>query len=273
MLHDKRVAAAQYPLGRHRLSYGPGLKTILRLCCIFGLLVLWQFGSLNGFIPTTAIASPAEIGKALSELVFTQAFWVAIVATLGTWAVGLGISTGIALPLGVAFGISSLAYRMFRNTIDFLRGIPPVALIPLVLLLFGATPKMAVALIVFGSVWPMLIQTMYGVHQVDPVSRDVVQSYRLKRRWVFAALIVPSATPFIATGFRIAATMSLLLTIGAQIIGGAPGIGLELDMAQQGARIANVYAYIAVCGVLGFLINVGLLEIERRALKWHPSYR
>jgi ABC-type nitrate/sulfonate/bicarbonate transport system permease component len=245
----------------------------VRLACIVGVLLLWQLGSVIGFVPRDAIASPVDIAVALGHLVGTEAFWGAIGVTMLTWATGLGLSTAIALPLGIAFGISFVVYRMFRNTVDFLRAIPPVALVPVVLLLFGATPTMAVALIVFGSVWPLLIQTMYGVHQVDPVARDVARSYRLTGPWVFATIVLPSAAPFIATGFRIAATMSLLLTIGAQVIGGAPGIGEELDLARQTGLVPVVYAYIVTAGAIGVVINLALLRIERSALAWHPSYR
>jgi len=91
------------------------------------------------------------------------------------------------------------------------------------LLLYGATPKMAFALIVFGSVWPVLLQAMYGVHQVDPAMWDVARAYGLRRLDRLRFLILPSAAPFVATGVRLAATISLLLAIGAELIGGAPG--------------------------------------------------
>lgn len=258
---------------RGRKRFSRGSLVAWQVACIIGVLLLWQFGSATGAIPRGAIASPIEVAGALADLVASPVFWEAIAVTLGTWAVGLGISTAIALPLGIAFGLSPVVYGMFRNTVDFLRAIPPVALVPLALLLFGATPTMAVALIVFGSIWPLLIQTMYGVHQVDPVARDVARSYRLRRGYVFTFVVLPSAAPFIATGFRIAATMSLLLTIGAQVIGGAPGIGAQLDLAQQSALVPVVYAYIVVAGAIGVVINLGLIRIEKGVLRWHPSYR
>ncbi|MFC5500888.1 ABC transporter permease [Lysinimonas soli] len=250
-----------------------GVLLALRLGFIVLVLALWELGVDLGIIPRSAVAAPSQIALALGEVVPTTAFWTAIGLTLLTWGIGLGISVAVAVPLGIVFGIGTTAYLMFRNTIDFLRSIPPVALVPLALLLYGATINMAVALIVFGSVWPLLLQTMYGVHQIDPVARDVARSYRLTARSTFFSLILPSAAPFIATGFRISATISLLLGIGAQVIGGAPGIGVQLNVAEESNQIATVYAYILVAGALGMLINLGLQALERKVLKWHPSYR
>jgi ABC-type nitrate/sulfonate/bicarbonate transport system permease component len=162
---------------------------------------------------------------------------------------------------------------MSRVTIDFLRTIPPVALIPLALLLYGATEKMALLLIVFGSAWPVLLQSMYGVHQVDPVARDVARAYRLSRRDVVLSVVLPSAAPLIATGIRIAATMSLLLAIGAELIGGAPGVGHSIAIAEVNGDIPQMYAFVVVSATLGVLLNVALLRLEGRALAWHPSHR
>ena len=162
---------------------------------------------------------------------------------------------------------------MSRFTIDFLRTIPPVALIPLVLLVYGATPKMAFVLIVFGSTWPVLLQAMYGVHQVDPAARDVARAYRLRRRDRIRFLIVPSAAPFIATGIRLAATISLLLAIGAELLGGAPGIGASITLQEQNGDIPGMWVYVVLAAVLGVIVNLALIGLERRILTWHPAQR
>jgi len=93
----------------------------------------------------------------------------------------LTLSVILAVPIGLALGANDVIYRSSRFTIDFFRTIPPVALVPLLLLVFGATGQMVVTLIVIAAVWPLLLQSMYGVHQVDSVARDVARSYRL--RW------------------------------------------------------------------------------------------
>lgn len=258
---------------RNSTGWHPFVLFSLRLVCIVVAILLWQLATATGFIPTAAVSSPGQTFDALRSIWVTGPFWSSIGSTMTSWAIGLGISVLIAVPIGMVLGLSSLIYDMFRHTIDFLRTIPPVALIPLALLLYGATAKMAIVLIVFGCVWPMLLQTMYGVHEVDTVARDVARSYRWSLGQRFYGLVLPSAAPFLATGLRITATMSLLLAIGSEIIGGAPGIGLAISNTQAGAQVAQVYAYVIVSGVLGLLLNVVLLRLERRVLRWHPAHR
>ena len=246
------------------------LPAVLVLVVAVGV---WQLAVDGGLLSRAAVASPSDTLRAAPHLLGAGEFWSALAATVLTWVAGWLVALIIAVPAGIALGSSSSAYRLTRFSIDFLRTIPPVALLPLALLLYGATNRMAIELIVFGSVWPVLLQSMYGVHQIDAVARDVVRSYRL-RRWdrVFR-FIVPSAAPFIATGARLAATMSLLLAIGTEVIGGAPGLGSQINVAQQTGAIPDMFVYVVVCALLGVGSNLVLTAVERRALKWHSSYR
>jgi ABC-type nitrate/sulfonate/bicarbonate transport system permease component len=199
--------------------------------------------------------------------------WQAVGDTASSWAIGLGISLAVAIPVGLLLGASGTLYRMSRFTIDFLRSIPPIALIPLALLQYGATAQMTLVLVVFGSLWPVLLQSMYGMHQLDPTLRDMAQSYGMRRKHYAIFVVLPSAAPFVATGARVAATMSLLLTIAAQLIGGAPGLGAQLTIYEQGGDMPRMWAVVVLIGLLGILLNRGLLTVERRALRWHSAYR
>src|ERR1700721_2109130 len=189
----------------------PGARIAYRVAAIAAALALWQAAVASGLVSAAAVATPTDIVRAAGSIVGTHAFGTALLDTIVSWAEGFLISLVVAIPLGLALGSSDLAYRLSRFTIDFLRTIPPVALIPLVLLLYGATPKMAFVLIVFGSTWPVLLQAMYVVHQVDPAARDGARAHRLRRRDRIRSLILPSAAPFIATGIRLAATLRLVL--------------------------------------------------------------
>jgi ABC-type nitrate/sulfonate/bicarbonate transport system permease component len=237
------------------------------------LLASWQGSVSGGVISSDAVAAPSAIVLALNDLWSTSAFWDSVGNTLHTWSIGFGISFAMAVPIGLALGASNLAYRMSRVSVDFLRTIPPVALLPLVLLLDGATEKMALTLVVFGSIWPLLLQTMYGVHQIDPMSIQVARSYHLRRQDVALRLYLPSAAPLIATGARIAATTGLLLAVGAELLGGAPGLGASITHAQQNLDVADLYAYVVTTAVLGIALNAVLVGIERRVLPWHPANR
>lgn len=259
--------------GRHWRS-GPRTRRFgYAAAAAVAALVLWQAGVESGLISPAAVASPTEIARAGAPLVTKGESWAAVAETTRSWSEGLGISLVVAVPLGLLTGASDLLYKLTRFSFDFLRTIPPVAIVPLALLLYGATNRMALVLIVFGSVWPMLLQSMYGVHQVDPVARDVARAYRFRLRDRILRLVLPSAAPFIATGVRIAATMSLLLAVGAELIGGAPGIGNQITLEQQDGNIPAMFVYVVAAALLGLLVNLALINLERRALKWHSAQR
>jgi ABC-type nitrate/sulfonate/bicarbonate transport system permease component len=189
------------------------------------------------------------------------------------WAIGLTLATLFAVPLGMLFGAVDVLYRASRFTIDFLRSVPPVSIIPLAILMYGATVKMAIFLIIFAAGWPLLLQTVYGIHEVDPLVRDVAASYQLRLRRRALVVSLPSAAPFMATGLRLAATFSLLIAVGAGVIGGAPGVGAAIVQAEQTGHVPEMFVYIVTAGLLGLLINLIMSRLERRVLFWHHAYR
>jgi ABC-type nitrate/sulfonate/bicarbonate transport system permease component len=274
LLTDRRDSVTARPRQRPgRNASSPATRLAYRIAAALLALVLWQVAVVSGLVSDAAVATPTDIAEQAAPLLAAPAFGTALFDTVASWAEGLLVSLLIAIPVGLALGASDLAYRVSRFTIDFLRTIPPVALIPVALLLYGATPKMAFVLIVFGSVWPVLLQAMYGVHQVDPAMWDVARAYGLRRLDRLRFLILPSAAPFVATGVRLAATISLLLAIGAELIGGAPGIGAAITLQQQNGDIPKMWVYVVVSAVLGVVLNLALIGLERRVLKWHSAQR
>jgi ABC-type nitrate/sulfonate/bicarbonate transport system permease component len=245
----------------------------LRLLLVLIFLVGWQYVVASGGISESVLAKPTAVGEELGSLLTTGGFWSAAWSTTWTWAVGLLAATLIAVPLGLLLGSSKLAYRLSRFTVDFLRTIPPIALIPLVLLLFGATEKMALILVIFGSTGSLVLSAMYGVQSIDPMVRDLARSFRLRRRDVIGRILLPSAAPFIATGLRVSAAIALLLTIGAELIGGAPGLGNAMSVAQQSDHIPEMYSYVVASAVIGALVNLLIGRIEGRVLRWSPLHR
>jgi ABC-type nitrate/sulfonate/bicarbonate transport system permease component len=237
------------------------------------LLVLWELVVQAGLVSETSI--PPASG-ALGELV-TQlgesAFWSAVGSTLEGWALGLGIAVALGIPLGLLIGSSRWTYRALRAPIEFLRPIPSVALIPLAVLIYGQGLESKVFLAAFASFWPMLIQTIYGVQDVDPVATDTARSFglgRLERMW---RITVPSAVPYIATGIRISSAVALILAVTAELVIGAAGLGREINVARSGGNLDVMYALIVATGLLGWLLNLTTTAGERRVLHWHPSQR
>ena len=243
--------------------------TVAVLCA----LALWELVVGIGLLNDDHVPSMTATVAELAELLGDGEFWSAVGSTLQGWALGLGIAAALAIPLGILIGSSPLAYRSVRFVVEFLRPIPSVALVPLAVLIYGVGLESKVFLAAFASFWPLFVQTLYGVHDVDPVATDTARSFglsRLERLW---RVKLPSAVPYIATGLRISSAVALILAVTAEIVIGSAGLGREINVARQGGAIELMYALIITTGLLGWVLNAITTRAERRVLHWHPSQR
>ncbi|MBN9606555.1 MAG: ABC transporter permease [Actinomycetales bacterium] len=232
---------------------------------------VWWFAST--LFPPSTLPPPAEVIARLGELAITGGFWVAIAITLGTFALGLAICIVVGIPLGLAIGANPIGAGSTRLLFDFLRTIPPIAILPLLLLVFGAKFEMVLVLAVSGAIWPILIQSIYAARQGEALLAEMSRSYRIPRAWYIRHIFVPGAIPFVMTGVRLGTTICLLLTVSGELLGGAPGVGFEIANAQAFYDNTRMYAYVLVAAVLGLIVNGGFWAAQRRLLRWHPSVR
>lgn len=248
-------------------------KLVSKVVAIVAVLLLWQFVAMSSLVDEGSLPTPTAVLQALVGLGGTSAYWTAIGTTIRVWAIGLALCAVIGIPVGLLLGASLRATQSTRWIVDFFRSIPTIALLPLVLLLFGATSRMEITMIVLAAVWPLLIQSMYAARQVEPLHKWVVRVFRISTRDRLRYLWSPSVALYVFTGLRLSATMALLMTISAEYIGGAPGLGLELSHMEQVSKRPEVFAYAVTAGVLGLLINTLVITVQRRLLWWHPIIR
>jgi ABC-type nitrate/sulfonate/bicarbonate transport system permease component len=263
--------SASAPPGRSRtarLAY-----RLLPLLSIVAALAFWELVSRTGTISQRDLPSMSASFQELWSLMGTSVFWHDYLATIRGWAIGLTIATVLAVPIGIALGSSDFAASAFRVPVEFLRPIPSAALIPLLFLTLGTTLNSEIFLAAFGAFWPLLVQTMYGVRDVDPTATDTGRSFGLSARERLYRITLPSAVPYIATGLRIASTVALILAFTAELFMGTPGLGQEMNYAQSYGLNEELYALALATGFLGVAIHVLFTAIERRALRWHPSQR
>lgn len=246
---------------------------VLGLSGIMLFLVVWQLLPALGIVDARFFPTATQTLAQLWSDLFTADLWVDIGHTMLAWGIGLGIATVSAVILGTVIGLVPFLRRATHTTIEFLRPIPSVALIPLAILLQGITMEAALIIIVYASFWQVFVQVLYGVADVDAVARDTARSFRLSRAERFRSLVLPTALPYIMTGVRLAAAVALILAITAQMFIGNPGIGASIVLAQQGANYVEVFALVIVTGLLGLLINATFRAVERRSLRWHESVR
>ncbi len=242
-------------------------RNVLGVAAFF--LVL-EFVTSLGLVPAIYLPRASTVVVRTFELMSDTRFLMQVLATLEAWAIGLTLATLISVTIGILIGTSDLAYRMSSPVIEFMRPIPSVALIPLAILLWGQGFAMKVILVAYAASWPILFNTVYGVHDVDPIAVQTARCFGLKRRAILWRINLPSAAPLIFTGIRISASIALIVVIGSELLASTDsGIGSYiLFVSLNGGHMDSVLAGAAIAGIVGVLINSLLGMIDRRMFAW-----
>jgi NitT/TauT family transport system permease protein len=210
------------------------------------------------------------------ELLGNTRFLADSAATLEAWALGMVITVVVGVPVGLVLGSVPLVRSATRAIVEFLRPIPAVALIPLMLLILGPGLRMDLTLIVYAAIWPVLLNTIYGLDDVDPVAKDTLRAFGFGRLAVIRRVCLPAAAPFIATGIRIASAVTIIISISIGIITGrgigGDGIGAFISDAYTAGTNDPALAAAFLTGFLGLALNALLLWGERRVLPWHRAW-
>ncbi|HWM01835.1 MAG TPA: ABC transporter permease [Actinophytocola sp.] len=248
-------------------------RAVLGVAGLVGFGLILELAPRIGLVPQRYLPPTSRILGTLVEQAADQRFWLAVFDTVRTWLLGLVIAIALGVVVGVVIGTVPVLRAATSSTIEFLRPIPSVALIPLVVVLYGSTITSTLVLVVYAAFWQVLVQVLHGVADIDPVARDTAYSYRLGRWARVRYLVWPTALPYVATGVRLAATVALILTITGELVIGSPGLGQEIATARASGAVAIMYALIVVTGLFGVAANLVTRAAERRALHWHPSMR
>lgn len=236
-------------------------------------LLVWECVPRFGLVSADDLPPASEVLVTFAKDLGSREFWVAVGATVRGWAIGLGLSAAAATVLGVVIGSSKFLRKFTHSTIEFLRPIPSVALIPLAVLLFGVELQSKLLLVVYASFWQVLIQVMYGVADVDPVAADTARSFGLRRLARIWHVTVPTLLPYLMTGLRLGASVALILAVTAELVIGNPGLGQEIAIAKSGGATTMMYSLVLSAGLLGVVVNLVFRTLERRLLSWHASVR
>ncbi|MFD5221840.1 ABC transporter permease [Streptomyces tendae] len=250
-----------------------GTEAALGAAGLAAFLALGESVPRLGLVEEEYFPPTSRIADALGTEVADGAFWTALGDTLTGWALGLAVAVGAGIVVGVLLSVVPYLREATASTIEFLRPIPSVALIPLAVLLFGTELRSVLLLVVYAAFWQVLIQVLYGMRDVDPVAEETARSYGLGTWARIRYVLWPTALPYVMTGVRLAAAVALILAVTAELVVGAPGLGARIAVAQTSQAVPEMYALIVVTGLLGLLINVGARSVERRALAWHQSVR
>jgi ABC-type nitrate/sulfonate/bicarbonate transport system permease component len=181
---------------------------------------------------------------------------------------GYLVAAALAIAAGVMIGRSRRLGDYVEPVIDFVRAIPPPALLPLFLVLFGIGDSMKVALIATGVFPPILLNSVDGVRSIDPLHLDTAKVFRISRLRRITHVILPSAAPKMFAGLRISMSIAVILMVISELIAATNGVGFRILQSQRQFRMVDLWAGLVVLGVIGAVLNAGLTLIERRVLRW-----
>ena len=193
--------------------------------------------------------------------------------TLEAYVGGLALAIVVGVLAGVVIGSSRLLLDASFVVLEFLRPIPAVALIPLAILFFGLGSEMRRYVVAYAAVWPILVNTLYGVRGSDRILHEVAMASGVSRLGTIVRVTLPAALPSIAAGIRISASVGLLVVVTAEFVTGTEGIGAYMQQQQLAFQLPEMYAAVLLTALLGYTINVVLRLTERRVLHWSGEER
>ncbi|NDJ58247.1 aliphatic sulfonate ABC transporter permease SsuC [Enterobacteriaceae bacterium 4M9] len=236
------------------------------------LLALWQLAASQGWIANRVFPSPQGVARAFWTLCVSGDLWHHL--AISSWRALLGFAIGgsIGLALGLISGLSRLGERLLDTSVQMLRNVPHLALIPLVILWFGIDETAKIFLVALGTLFPIYINTWHGIRNIDPGLLEMARSYGLSGFSLFAQVILPGALPSIMVGVRFALGLMWLTLIVAETISANAGIGYLAMNAREFLQTDIVVVAILLYALLGKLADVSAQLLERRWLRWNPAY-
>jgi sulfonate transport system permease protein len=236
---------------------------------VFALvLAAWEAAVRSGAIAFEFFPAPSAIVAGGIELVRDGILLHDLLHTLLSIAIGWTIAMLVGICAGLLLGFSPLARKYLLASIEVLRPMPGIAFAPLGLLLFGFSLQTELVVTVLPTVWPVMINTMGGIANAQPRLTDVGRTFRLSTSEIVRYLLLPAALPSIVVGARISLGLALVMAIVAEIVGNPEGLGYGIVREQQALHPEFMFAYIAVVGLLGVILNAGVLAITKALWPW-----
>ena len=235
------------------------------------LLVLW--GVFSASSDTFYFPPLTDILQKFQELWLFDRVGSDVVPSLERLFMGYAIACLVAVAIGIPLGLNPLLRRATSPIVEFLRAIPPPALLPFAIVVLGVGNTGKVFLIAFVCLWPVLLNTIDGVTGIDPTLRETVRSYGVSGRDRLLRIVLPAASPQIFAGMRTSLSLALILMVISEMVASTNGIGFFVLQSQRSFAIPEMWAGILLLGLLGYALNLIFLLVERRVLAWHRGAR
>lgn len=245
------------------------VRYALQFCVVpITLLGLWEVSVRLGWISPQVLAAPSAIGLAILQEARRGTLWVNTAVTLKQVGIGYGCAILAAVPAGLILGSSRLVRRLLTSTLELLRPVPPIALIPVTILWLGIGDASKVFIIAYAAVWPILLNTILGADSLPPILHNTSRALGLSKFDYFLKVVIPSSVPQIMVGLRVAGAIAFVVVVAAEMVAASSGLGFQILNAERTFRTPDMFAGIVVLSVLGALVNIVLLKMEKMATRW-----
>jgi len=241
------------------------------LIVFLAVIPVWELISRLELVNPLFFPPMSKILWSLYLLVFSGDIPYQILMSLKRAAMGYFLAAVVFIPLGIAMGLFGWVHRILEVVIEMLRPIPPPAIVPVAILFFGLGDAMKVFVIFFTCAWPMLLNTIDGVRNIDRVLMDTAATFGLSRRRAVTRVILPAASPQIMTGLRISLAITLILVVISEMVGSTDGIGYFILDSQRRFKVDQMYAGMLSLAILGYALNQLFLLFYSSVLAWHKG--
>ena len=267
-------------LARLRRARSGALDLLIGTVSVIAFFAVWQLVTtitkFPYFPPPSAIVANAWnkwFGGPWYTFFLSETGVQQLAPSVGRVLIGWAIAVVVGVALGFAVGLWPRFAAYLYPTIEFMRNLPPAALLPVFLLILGVGDGMKVAFIALTVVWPILLNTIDGVGAVDQTQLDSARAYKIRPSRVLRSIVLPSALPKIFAGLRVSLSIALILMVVSEMLAATNGIGFEILTGQRSFKIVDMWSGIIVLSALGVILNMLIQLVEHRALRWHRGAR
>jgi ABC-type nitrate/sulfonate/bicarbonate transport system permease component len=254
---------------RQRSDLTMGKSKLNGLFFLLGVLGIWELVAQAGWVNPLIVPPFSKIFSSFFSLVESGQIPWQILASLKRSLVGYFLAAAIFIPLGMLMGLFNAFHRGLEVIIEMLRPIPPPVIVPVAMLFFGLEDEMKIFVIVFSCAWPILLNTIDGVKNIDGVLIHTARTFGLSRSKIIWRVILPACSPQIMTGLRVSLPIMLILVVISEMVGSTDGIGYFILDSQRRFKIAQMYAGMLALAILGYALNQLFNLLSRLLLPWH----
>jgi NitT/TauT family transport system permease protein len=248
-------------------------ERVLSVASPIALLALWEAGAIAGVVDTRFFPAPTKIFAALWDLIRSGEMLGHVAISVQRILVGFAIGAVPGIAIGLAVGLFPVARAIVQPLVDALFPIPKIALLPMVVMLFGFGEGSKYAIIAIAVVFLVLINTETGVRNIDRIYFDVARNYGASRQMFFTDIALPGALPMIMAGLKLGMGVALIVIVSAEFVGAKSGIGYFIWNSWSIFQIEWMYAGLMVTAILGFASAVLLAAVERALVPWKGTSR